>query len=762
VTVKGRPLVERPQIVGASIETLLEMLRAPEEFTRLHARLALKGRGAAEVIPSLDAWAARLDSKDPNFEHLRLEALWTYQALDVPKPELLMALVASDKHQARAAATRVLAAWIDRVPSAIDALARLVEDPHPRVRLEAVRALALVPTAQAAELALRALDHPVDRFLDHALWLAARDLQPYWLPELDRGNFNFAGNLTHLTYALAAAGSPRVVAPLVKLLNEGKLPPERTESVLLLIAALGDGAHLSVVVDRVLDHQASPAGRAALLAALNEAARLRKVRPEGDLAPIVALVDSEDEALRVAAIDAAGLWKLESAAGRLEQLAAAGDTSDAVRRSALASLAALGPRSLEALNALAAGGQPAKTRGMAIAALAALDVKAAANRLMTMLEDDPAADPAPAISAILDRKGGAAAIAEAAGGRELTSDAAKLAIRAVRAAAREEPDVTAALAAAGGVTTPKRALSGAELAAMVAEVRSQGDPARGEAVFRRAAQQCFKCHAIAGAGGRVGPDLVSLGGSAQVDYLIESILDPSAKIKENYHSLTVVADGLITSGVRLRETRTELVLRDAEDREVTIPIDAIEDRKDGGSIMPVGLADELTRAELVDLVRFLSELGKVGPYAAGSAPVARRWQTLVPPPQAAALLSADLDKVAAGGGDGWTWTEAYSKVSGDLPLEAVRAIERREGPPVRVVRCELDVAAAGKAELALRGRVEKLWLDGSPIAPAERVFVELPAGLHAITLLVPGDSGEDVRVELRGDSTVQAQFVGGK
>ena len=43
-----------------------------------------------------------------------------------------------------------------------------------------------------------------------------------------------------------------------------------------------------------------------------------------------------------------------------------------------------------------------------------------------------------------------------------------------------------------------------------------------------------------------------------MDYLIESILQPNAKIKENYHSLVVVADGRITSGIKARETDKEL------------------------------------------------------------------------------------------------------------------------------------------------------------------------------------------------------------
>ena len=43
--------------------------------------------------------------------------------------------------------------------------------------------------------------------------------------------------------------------------------------------------------------------------------------------------------------------------------------------------------------------------------------------------------------------------------------------------------------------------------------------------------------------------------------------------------------------------------------------------------MPVGLADALTHGELIDLVRFMSELGKVGPYAVDKSRVVRRWQS---------------------------------------------------------------------------------------------------------------------------------------
>ena len=56
-----------------------------------------------------------------------------------------------------------------------------------------------------------ALDLPQDRFIDHALWLTVRDLQPYWLPALEAGQLTFDGNTGHLTYVLRAGRSPGVV-----------------------------------------------------------------------------------------------------------------------------------------------------------------------------------------------------------------------------------------------------------------------------------------------------------------------------------------------------------------------------------------------------------------------------------------------------------------------------------------------------------------------------------------------------------------------
>src|SRR5204863_4332099 len=122
-------------------------------------------------------------------------------------------------------------------------------------------------------------------------------------------------------------------------------------------------------------------------------------------------------------------------------------------------------------------------------------------------------------------------------------------------------------------------LSAAEIQQLARTASQEGDPARGERVFRRKEMGCVLCHSIGGVGGKVGPDLTSIGASAQVDYLIESILYPNRKIKEGYNSVIVeTKDGSEYSGVVVRENSATVVLRDATDKEVSIAKDKIEKR----------------------------------------------------------------------------------------------------------------------------------------------------------------------------------------
>jgi putative heme-binding domain-containing protein len=772
VTAKGQPPLERPRLVGASVETLLEALKAPEDWTRHHARRVLKERGAESVVPALVVWVKGLDPNDADVEHQRLEALWTYQALDEPEPDLLTTLLHAHDPRVRAAATRVVQHWQTRLPDPLGLLATQVADDNPRVRLEAVRVLAHIAGTRSAELALRALDRPVDKFLEYALWLTARELAPSWLPELQAGRFDAGGDARKLVFALEAVGSPEVVKPLRESLRAGKIPADQEERALTLIAALGAPGDLALILDMTLDDALPASRRAGLLGALAQATRQRKVRPDGDLTRLGRLFDAQDDALRAAAARAAGIWKVEPLQPRLIELARVDQTSDSVRHATISALAALGDaKSREALDQLAMAGSPTRVRMMAAVALASLHIKAGAARAAEILAaaDPQKADPSDLFTGFLERKDGPAALAAALAGRTISADSAKIGLRIARASGRDEAALVKALTKAGSLETEIKALSLEQRDQILQNIVRVGDPARGEAVFRRKDAGCLKCHAIAGAGGRVGPDLVSIGASAPVDYLLDSILEPGKAIKENYHAITIATDdGRVLSGLKVRQNDAELVLLDADDREVSIPVRSIEEQKAAGSLMPAGLADALTRAELVDLVRFLSELGKVGSaYTVGQARVARRWQVAQLSADAGPHLRHGARDVAVNGDPRLRWEPAYSQVSGQLPLDAAPVIKLSDsGPSVGFARCELDVSTSGPVTLRLNSTAGlSVWLDAARLEVKETMTLELATGLHALTFALDLAARRDgLRCELLDapGSPARVQWVSGK
>ena len=129
----------------------------------------LAARPSKEVLPALKEWTANLaKSKEENTHHL-LEALWMYQTHNVVEEDLLKYLLNSDDHRARAAAVRVLSFWVDQLDAPLDLLAPRVADEHPRVRLEAVRALSFLEGDDAIELALGVVDQEMDTYLQYTL-----------------------------------------------------------------------------------------------------------------------------------------------------------------------------------------------------------------------------------------------------------------------------------------------------------------------------------------------------------------------------------------------------------------------------------------------------------------------------------------------------------------------------------------------------------------------------------------------------------------
>jgi putative heme-binding domain-containing protein len=345
---------------------------------------------------------------------------------------------------------------------------------------------------------------------------------------------------------------------------------------------------------------------------------------------------------------------------------------------------------------------------------------------------------------------------------------AKIGVKAARASGQPANDLIAALTKAGDLAAARKPPTPDEVNAMVADA-AKADAARGEKIYRRKELQCLACHAYGGAGGQVGPDMTSIGASAQPDYLVESLLLPHKAVKEGYHALRVVTvEDRVHIGVKVREADGVLVLRTPEDKEVTIPVKDIAERAEAKSIMPEGLTDTLTKQEFADLVAFLSALGKVGgPYAPPKTRVVRRWQVIDPTSANLNAFRRGRVSAAAEPDNSFAWSPAYALVSGDLPLsELPKFTVWNDTAAQTVLRFQLDVTTAGATKLKFNSVAGLSIYQGStPLEAKPETVLDLKNGVQTITLLIDRTRRtEDVRVELEdvAGSPARVAVVGGK
>ncbi|HXJ73524.1 MAG TPA: PVC-type heme-binding CxxCH protein, partial [Candidatus Dormibacteraeota bacterium] len=228
LTYEGRPLTPWPRIDGAPIPALLDLLKEPENQIRELAKVELGARDSAKVIAAVGKWATSLDRRDPAYEHHLTEALWVHQWHNVVDLELLRKMLHSPDYHARAAATRVLCYWRERVPDALALLRQQADDEHPRVRLEAVRAASFFRVASAADVALAALKHSTDYYIDYTLKETLRQLEPWWRKAIAEGQPIAADNPAGVNHLIRNVSTAELL----------KLP--RTSGVLLAMLTRPD------------------------------------------------------------------------------------------------------------------------------------------------------------------------------------------------------------------------------------------------------------------------------------------------------------------------------------------------------------------------------------------------------------------------------------------------------------------------------------------------------------------------------------------
>ena len=134
-----------------------------------------------------------------------------------------------------------------------------------------------------------------------------------------------------------------------------------------------------------------------------------------------------------------------------------------------------------------------------------------------------------------------------------------------------------------------------------------GDIRRGQAIFNSPKAACAACHAIGYLGGNVGPDLTKIGQIRNERDLLEAIVYPSASFVRSYEPMIVsTKSGDEFNGVLKKDSADEVLLATGPITEQRIARNDIADMRPGTvSVMPSGLADQLTKEELADLLAFL-------------------------------------------------------------------------------------------------------------------------------------------------------------
>jgi putative heme-binding domain-containing protein len=372
--------------------------------------------------------------------------------------------------------------------------------------------------------------------------------------------------------------------------------------------------------------------------------------------------------------------------------------------------------------------------------MVALDATQSADKLVRVLAQtkDPA-EGALLVQAFLASQQGPVQLAGKLAGVTLDQGVAEESVKRVNASGQAMPGLVSAIRRAGGLPDGERMVSPQQIASLANQVLRSGDPHRGQAIYQRKELNCATCHVIRGVGGRVGPELTTIGTSAPVDYLVESLLLPSAKVKENYHSLVIVTDeGKVVTGIPEQQSETEITLRLADNSTVSIPKGRVDETKTGGSLMPTDVVDTLPTGELVDLVRYLAELGKPGPFGPAEEKSARQWRILGPvsPAEGEAAQKAFL----SGQFDAARWRESLT--TNDAWVY-VRELALTPDQPLFLGTTTIDVRQPGKVRLTLRpGPKGAYWLDGKPLEvkttgdEEAAADVDLTAGQHTLFVRV--------------------------
>ena len=610
ITTKGQPLLKPPALAKMNAAQLCNQLSASLRRTRKLAKLRLMDLPKAKAIAATQQWVDALKPTDPALEAKLFEAIGVFESHEMVDRPLLERLLTSKDYRARAYATRVVGRWHDRLKNPLALLRRSATDEHSRVRLEAIVAASDVREAESIAIAAQAADGSADRFITFAFKNAVHARASEWKPALLAGKLDFA-KPAHLLSVVREGGGNEVASVVRKKLADPALSTARKLILAELLAQIGNSADAALALELASIHPT-------ILHALVNAARERNLQAPANAAELLN-VPLKTTATRAGAVQLIGAWKLNAHAETIRALATGQTEPLAVRVAAAVALGQLKiPQAVETLASLVTVNGAADLRVAALGSLAKHDVALAAQLTVRLSGQVKPDELGPVLAALLQRNAGADAMAGALGQAEVSADTAKLILRWLNAAGRVEQKLNLVLNKLIGVQLVAPVYSADFVGALAKEALAKGDAVNGKKVFQLPLASCTACHAVDGVRGAVtsvkGPNLSAVAAGLPIDLLVESVLWPARQIKEGYAATTVITkDGRVLSGFAHSEDKTVLRVRDlATGKIATVQTANIKQRIRNGTVMPPALTASLTRAELRDLIKYLSTLKTTG------------------------------------------------------------------------------------------------------------------------------------------------------
>lgn len=272
---------------------------------------------------------------------------------------------------------------------------------------------------------------------------------------------------------------------------------------------------------------------------------------------------------------------------------------------------------------------------------------------------------------------------------------------------------------------------------------AKGDLAKGKMLYTAT---CGQCHKLFGEGQNVGPDITG-SNRADLNYLLENVLDPNAVIGKAYQlNLFTMKDGRVMSGVIKDESSAAVKIAMMGGVEFTLPVADIAKREVSKlSTMPEGLFDALQPEMVVDLVKYLQS-------GVGASAKMRDPRTLASSPTIPGALEGESLKVLeitggnarkqgmAGFGDNWSGAAQLWWTGGKPDQKLTLAIPVKDAGKYTLYGALTMARDYGVVSIALDGKPVASSFDGYNAAKVvhtgekEWGTHELTAGEHKLTL----------------------------